>query len=399
MIDGLDSIIYWPNNGAIHEMNPNARVQGREAWDRHGVVVRLTGDLPATLYRGELFSQNVAALVPRASSDLTPIWLFAKSKEYRDSVRTFDRALKVTTATLTKVPFDIERWREIAKNTFPNGLPEPCSDDPSQWLFDGRPEGAIAPLQVGVGRLLGYQWPGQSKSDDLTGLADLDGIVCLPAVSGELPAADRLQALLVQAYGDQGSPGLIRQLLSDAESKRKSLAEWLRDDFFSNHCKVFANRPFIWHIWDGLKDGFAALVNYHRLDRAGLEKLTYTYLGDWIERQKSDAADDVAGADTRLAAAQELKHELELILKGEPPYDIYVRWKALREQPIGWEPDLDDGVRLNIRPFVKAGILRSKFNVAWKKDSGKNPDGSERENDLHLTIDEKRKAREKVGRL
>jgi hypothetical protein len=31
-----------------------------------------------------------------------------------------------------------------------------------------------------------------------------------------------------------------------------------------------------------------------------------------------------------------------------------VRWKPLYRQPIGWEPDIDDGVRLNIRPFLTA---------------------------------------------
>lgn len=69
----------------------------------------------------------------------------------------------------------------------------------------------------------------------------------------------------------------------------------------------------------------------------------------------------------------------------------------MAEQPIGWEPDLDDGVRLNIRPFVNAGILRSRVNVHWKKDRGKNPDGSERHNDLHPTLEERRAARHEAG--
>ncbi len=182
-------------------------------------------------------------------------------------------------------------------------MPAPWSNEPTQWLFAGSPEAATEPLQVGVARLVGYRWPEQSDSDDLEDLADNDGIASLPAVAGELPAANRLQTLLARAYGDRWSPGLLRQLLEQTGSKKKDLADWLRDDFFSHHCSVFANRPFVWHIWDGHKDGFSALVNYHRLDRAGLEKLTYTYLGDWIERQRADAADDVAGADLRLAAA------------------------------------------------------------------------------------------------
>ena len=86
------------------------------------------------------------------------------------------------------------------------------------------------------------------------------------------------------------------------------------------------------------------------------------------------------GAEDRLTAAYVLKGRLEAILKGEPPFDIFVRWKPIHEQPIGWEPDIDDGVRLNIRPFMAedipggkkgTGILRAKPKVSWKKDRGK----------------------------
>jgi hypothetical protein len=69
---------------------------------------------------------------------------------------------------------------------------------------------------------------------------------------------------------------------------------------------------------------------------------------------------------------------LETILDGEAPYDIFVRWKLLAEQPIGWNPDINDGVRMNIRPFMlvpdvgkkEAGILRTKPNIKWTKDRG-----------------------------
>ena len=83
------------------------------------------------------------------------------------------------------------------------------------------------------------------------------------------------------------------------------------------------------------EDGFSALVNYHRLDRAGLERLTYTYLGWWIDARRADVANDVAGAEDRLAAAEDLQDRLELILEGEPPFDIYVRWKTSRSSRSG----------------------------------------------------------------
>jgi len=35
--------------------------------------------------------------------------------------------------------------------------------------------------------------------------------------------------------------------------------------------------------------------------------------------------------------------------------------------------DLNDGVRMNIRPFVQAGILRRPPNIKWTKDRGTEP--------------------------
>jgi hypothetical protein len=346
------------------------------------------GRLFSTQYSGDLYDNNVAALIPHRSENLAAIREFVFSDEFYDAVRLIDQSMKVMNATLPQVPFDLDYWQGVAENSGP--LPEPWSDDPTQWLFDGRPEASTKPLQVGVARLLGYRWPEQAASDEF---ADMDGIVCLPSVAGEPPAVDRLQQLLAAALGPSWSPARRKELLEESGSKKENLSDWLRDDFFKQHCALFGQRPFVWHIWDGQRDGFAALVNCHRLDRRTLEKLTYTYLGDWIERHRAELRDEKAGAEARLVAASRLRSSLELILDGEPPYDIYVRWKSLDEQPIGWDPDVNDGVRVNVRPFVEAGVLRSKFNVKWGTDRGKNPDGSERLNDLHFTTAEKRAAR------
>jgi hypothetical protein len=142
-------------------------------------------------------------------------------------------------------------------------------------------------------------------------------------------------------------------------------------------------------VWDGRKDGFNALVNYHKLaapkgeGRKTLEKLIYTTLGDWITRQRADVTSGIDGADGRLAAADHLKGQLEKILEGEKPYDIFVRWKPLDQQPIGWAPDINDGVRMNIRPWLTATphqagrrdgcILRVTPKIRYGKDRGKEP--------------------------
>ncbi len=80
----------------------------------------------------------------------------------------------------------------------------------------------------------------------------------------------------------------------------------------------------------------------------------------------------------------------------------------LAEQPIGWNPDLNDGVRMNIRPFVEAGILARRQTSSGGKDRGSEPkcDAADypwfwrgerfvgdRVNDVHLTTGEKLAAR------
>src|SRR5258707_10469401 len=156
--------------------------------------------------------------------------------------------MNVTTATLVKVPFDLVRWQKVAEEAGP--LPEPHSNGPPQWLFKGRPAGSDAPLHVAVARLLGYRWP-QQEYDGLDRLADEDGIVCLPPVARELPAEERLRELLARTYGAEWGGETQARLLADVGAK--DLPTWLRDDFFKQHCALFHNRPFIWHVWDGRK--------------------------------------------------------------------------------------------------------------------------------------------------
>ncbi|WP_233253668.1 BREX-1 system adenine-specific DNA-methyltransferase PglX [Limnohabitans sp. 2KL-1] len=427
---GLDDIIYWPNEGRMHKENPAARVQGRPAWGKRGVAVSLMSHLPAGLYGGGLFRNGVAVISPKDPSHLPAIWMFCNSIYFNQEVRKIDQKLYVTCGTLVKIPFDLKRWQLAADERFHKGLPKPYTDNPTQWLFHGHPQPATDPLQVAVARLAGYRWPAETDatmelSDEarswiaycakLADHTDDDGIVCLPSVRGEPAAHDRLLKLLIAAWETVQpgcwKPAVLDKLLTDADWDGKGLDTWLREKFFEQHAKRFHHRPFIWHVWDGLKDGFAALVNYHKLDTKNLERLIHTYLGDWIRQQEGGVRDGVDGAPTRLAAALDLKRRLELILEGEKPYDIFVRWKPLAEQPIGWNPDLNDGVRMNIRPFMTAEVLRHnkkpKLNITWDKDRGKDVESApwfhkfegDRINDHHLTLAEKMAARSLVSSL
>ncbi len=441
-------------------------LRGKPNWSKSGVVVSQMRDLAPAIYTGEIYDCNCCAIVPNDSQNVAALWAYCESGEFAKEVRKINQKVNVTPQTLLNVPFDLAHWQQVAAERYPHGLPKPYSDDPTQWLFHGHPQPAIDSLQVAVARLVGYRWPAEQEAAAAGGTAgaaesqaksasspysasarsscidsestttaapqrapmelsdaahawiarcaaleahtDDDGICCLPSVRGEAPAHERLLQLLIAAWEtvEPGSwrPAILDQLLAQADCAGKGLDVWLREKFFEQHAKRFHHRPFVWHVWDGLKDGFAALVNYHRLDAKNLERLIHTYLGAWIGQQEKGVRDGVDGAQTRLAAAQDLKRRLELILEGEPPYDIFVRWKSLAEQPIGWNPDLNDGVRLNIRPFMTAEVLRHnkkpKLNITWDKDRGKDVEsapwfgvfGGDRINDHHLTLAEKRAA-------
>lgn len=415
---GRESMIHWEHDGALM-----ARRQGLGAFGRKGVAVSQMRDLPVTIYTGEIFDSNAAAVIPKRVDHLLPLWVYLCDPTFKELVRHIDQALKVTNATLVKVPFDLTYWEEVAAAKFPDGLPEPYSDDPTQWLFHGHPAFAEVgtELHTALARLAGYRWPAETErtldlgrvARERTVLAgrlpgvDEDGLLALDAAGIERSLADRLRTHLAGAYGSSLSPRRETELVRAADAKLDkreardaTIEAWLRDRAFRQHCVLFHQRPFLWQVWDGLRDGFSAFLHFHRLDHAALERLTFTLLGDWIAKARAE------GRTAHENRALQLQQRLRAILEGEAPYDIFVRWKSLARQPIGWHPDLDDGVRLNIRPFMTAEVLREQPRITWKTDRGTDTTSApwydlgpayggkpgDRINDHHLTLAEKRAA-------
>lgn len=449
---GRTSYIRWESEtGDLHNRSTAHNFPPQRLLGKYGVGIQRMQHLNTTIHTGNIFGDAVAPLIINDLKHLTAIYCYCESEHFKEQVRKLNQKVNVTPGILNQVPFNLEHWQSVADQQYPNGLPEPYSDDPTQWIYHGHPCGSVTwhdtqkqtthgnlrqdetVLQTAVARLLGYRWPAETDPDmelspqmrewvakcsDFDGLTDDDGIVCLDAIRGEKTAHDRLELILQKAYGEQWSATVIHNLLSSV--KATDLDTWLRTKFFEQHTKLFQHRPFIWHIWDGLKDGFSALINYHQFDHKRLERLIYTYLEDWIRQQTIGVNEGVDGAESRLTAARNLKDTLEKILQGEQGLDIFVRWKPLEEQPIGWNPDLNDGVRLNIRPFMLAddvgkkgaGVLRAKPNIHWKKDRGNDVESAPwyelgleygekvgaRINDHYLSLKEKQDARAKLPR-
>lgn len=396
---GRTSVIRYNHQPGFHT-DPMISFRGKSVLEKTGVAISRFRHIRPFAYFGELFEQNVAVICPDDEKLVPALWAFCSSGQFKQSVRAIDRKLNVTNATLSKVPFDIDHWISIAENIETPDICRQETNDPTQWIFDGDIRKSDFPLHVAVAKMMGYCWPRETGSP-FPGCPEIRksslslhddpevGVMFVHAFGANLDAASLLEQHLAKAYGNEWSESLLRELLKKTDCPGQTLENWLRNAFFEEHCRIFKNRPFIWQIWDGCAGGFSVLLNYHMLSQDKLE-LVMKHLKDWIDFHWKTRR---AGPGLRriISAAEKLHNRLEEISAGNPPYDIFVRWKSLENQPIGWKPDLNDGVRINIRPFVIAGILRKSPRITWGKDRGKDPVNSplhnlfngERINDYH----------------
>ena len=81
-------------------------------------------------------------------------------------------------------------------------------------------------------------------------------------------------------------------------------------------------------------------------------------------RRKGDAPetfDRIAELDRKLVELEDFRERLQRIQEGKDPQSrIFVRWKSTEEQPQGWRPDINDGVRINIAPWERLGMFPVK---------------------------------------
>jgi len=128
---GNEAYLRWEDGkGAIKDLK-GARKDGVSIWGENGVLISQMRELSVTLYSKKAFDNNTAVIVPNNPAHLPAIWCYCSSPEYHEAVRQVDQSLKVTNATLVKVPFDLEHWSKVAEEQYPHGLPKPYSDDPT----------------------------------------------------------------------------------------------------------------------------------------------------------------------------------------------------------------------------------------------------------------------------
>lgn len=252
-------------------------------------------------------------------------------------------------------------------------------------------------------QLLGHRWPKQMKAGEpVPDWADRDGIIPLTPLANESTLFDRVQQRLRANEVDA----------SDfAEVIGKSLDAWLATEFFKHHTKQFKKRPIAWQLQSGkftarTSPAFACLVYYHKLDADTLPKLRSQYVGplrqrletelrgiestavaarsDRQEKRRAELEDQIEelrqfdGALANVITEGFASKQLTEIAKNEP-LDRWCSFDGQRESPdrhaiflqqeSAYFPDINDGVRVNIAPLQKAGLLAA--DVIAKKDLDK----------------------------
>jgi hypothetical protein len=252
--------------------------------------------------------------------------------------------------------------------------------------------------------LLGHRWPKQIEAGEpVPDWADADGIIPLTETASEPTLLDRVRERTAAEFEGGDVTAIEREF---EEITGKPLEQWLTTEFFKHHTRQFKKRPIAWQIQSGRftarqKPAFACLVYYHKLDGAILTTIQSQYVRPLRQRYETEmrgiesipAAARSARQDARRVELEAAIHELrdfdgtleqvaaqgfasqalEKIVAQEP----LDRWcsidgvkpspedrEALFRQEQSYIPDINDGVRVNVAPMQKAGLLAANVLAA-----------------------------------
>jgi hypothetical protein len=267
----------------------------------------------------------------------------------------------------------------------------------------------ISRFTVMILRLLGHRWPKQIEAGEIVpNWADADGVIPLTDGTIEQTLVDRVRKRIAAEF-DGGDVAAIEREFR--EIMGKPLDQWLEVEFFKYHVKQFKKRPIAWQIQSGKythrsKPAFACLVYYHKLDGDLVPKIRTQYVGPLRQRFETELRGiEAVSVDARSVRQdkrrvdlegliEELKEfetalqqvvvkgfsskKLETLIAKEKP-DKWCSVDGIKDPPVdggaflrqerSYLPDINDGVRVNIAPLQKAGLLAA--SVLSDKDLNK----------------------------
>ncbi len=237
--------------------------------------------------------------------------------------------------------------------------------------FDPLPRCSPGMLVGGDGLL------GRAAPADYPIRVPLDGIlVDDPGHPADIVA--RVRQVLAHLFSD-GDPAALEE-----EAWRllgvKDLRDWLRNNFFPYHIRMYSKSrrkaPIFWQLCSSRKN-YSVWLYYHRLNHDTLFTVLRSYVEPKIQYEEQKARE----TEERLAAARTAgnrREEHELARRAEAQERLLEELSQFRDQistvaHMGYDPDLDDGVLLNIAPLYQV-VPWKEAAKAWQElQAGKYP--------------------------
>jgi hypothetical protein len=265
-------------------------------------------------------------------------------------------------------------------------------------------------LSVAVLRIMGHRWRGEIEhGSSVPACAESGGIVPITDCPGTPSLLVRVRERIAEDFGVDRLNTIEQEL---REITGKPLGLWLATGFFPLHISHFKKRPIVWHIesarsnWKrgrrataNAQPAFSCLLYYHRLDTDLLPKLRSQYVGPLRQGLQTELA-DLERLSKRTADQDERRVQIEMRLEELKDFDARLQhvvtsgfassvadaigakealdtWTSrdgqarhpvtqeeFLAQESRYDPDLNDGVRVNIAPLQKAGLLASDVLAA-----------------------------------
>lgn len=197
------------------------------------------------------------------------------------------------------------------------------------------------------------------------------GFIPLSTWKGHLSLGSRLRNEFRNELG-RADAGKFEELLLKALAAGEegevatSIDRWVDQRYFQLHAEQENWEPRVWHITSRLGT-ISALVAAERFERQRMEAFVDSVVIRAIDRlarrrrRKEVVGDDAAVAklDEQIEDARQLGLAIAWLLDGSRP-ESRIWYPSLdeREQPMGWQPRWDQGIKSNLAPLQRLGIIK-----------------------------------------
>jgi hypothetical protein len=225
-------------------------------------------------------------------------------------------------------------------------------------------------------RLLGFRWPKQIEDgESVPDWADKDGIIPITEHTEEKILLERIRDRIGAEFGEnkisdiesEFADTLFNAACKESEirgktppKKKVTMAQWLEKVFFRLHISQFKKRPIAWHLTSS-NGTFQVLIFCHKISLDMFKNLknrhlskVQSYYRTLLERARR--GESLPGGLTT-GKLSDIELELEEFSN-----------KLDKLIAIPYEPVIDDGVRVNIAPLQKFGLLASPVLAAKDVD-------------------------------